>query len=157
MGTGRTDLKDRMTRWIGVAVAAMALSGCLGDRSVVDLEPSSMWEATLVSTQRGPASELPEVTGQAAVIVFGATSRVGVAVQGHDRTLYWGIFNDTCAAPGEILLELSTYPAIPQSTSEIEIALPVNLSSELDYHIRFAVDPELDETVACGNFVLREV
>lgn len=155
MTTGCLGRKDRKVRWIGAVLAAMLVSGCLGDQSLVELEPSSMWEATLVPTQRGPGSDLPEVTGQAAVVVFGSTSRVGVAVQGADRTLHWGIFDGTCSAPGELLLEPSTYPSIPVGTTEFEIALPVSMAAELDYHIRVTVDPELDMTVACGNFVLR--
>lgn len=155
MGTGRMGRKDRKAGWVGVALAAMLVSGCLGDQSVADLEPSSLWEATLSPTQRGPASELPQITGQAAVIVFGATSRVGVAVEGADRTLYWGIFGGTCSAPAELLLDRSTYPPIPEGTTELEIALPTTLDAQLDYHIRVAVDPEMELTVACGDFVLR--
>lgn len=143
--------------WNGASLLAYVLAvGCLGEQSVIDLEPESLWEATLTATVQSPGSDLPRVTGRAAVAVLTARSRIGIGVEGADRDLYWGIYRDTCAEPGTRLLEVDEYPPIPQGTTEIEVTLPLTLDRSGDYHIRVGADPEIDVLLACGDFAQRQ-
>lgn len=145
--------KDRPIRWSGAALlAGVLVAGCLGEQSVIDVEPQSLWEATLNATVQGPASELPRVTGQAAVAVLSISSRIGIGVEGADRDLYWGIYRDTCGEPGARLLEAEGYPRIPDGMTEIEVTLPLTLERSGDYHIRVGADPAIEVLLACGDF-----
>lgn len=137
---------------IALLMIAVALSvGCADLDSPVDVEPSSLWEAVISPSGLQPGSTLPLVSGQAAVVVRSGASRVGLGlVEGVDQTLAWGIFEDSCAAAGPLLLDPDAYPAIPAGTTELETTLPAALSENRSYHVRIML--ESGETVACGNF-----
>lgn len=152
MMMGRKISSGWQGRWRGAPLLACVLVvGCIGEQLVVDAGPESLWEATLTSPI-GFASELPRVTGQAAVAVMARNSRIGIGVDGADRDLYWGIYRDTCDEPGTRLLEANAYPRIPEGTTEIEVTLSLTLDRAEDYHIRLGTDPEIEVLVACGNF-----
>lgn len=149
--------RDWQGRWSAASLlACVVLVGCLGEQSVIDIEPESLWEATLIATTQNPGSELPHVTGQAAVAVMAGSSRIGIGVDGADRDLYWGIYRGSCDEPGARLLEADAYPPIPEGRTEIEVSLALTLDRSGDYHIRVGADPEIDVLLACGDFVQRE-
>lgn len=156
MSIETTGTEGRRNRWKGVALLACALSvGCLGEQTVVNVEPESLWEATLLPTTEGSPG-LPRVSGQAAVAVLSSSSRIGIVVEGGEGNLYWGIHRETCDEPGSLLLNASAYPVIPDGTTEIEVGLPLTLDTSAAYHLRIAVDPSMETLVACGNFEVRE-
>lgn len=146
----------RRRPWPWVALlASVMVTGCIGDQTVVNVEPSSIWEATLKSTVNQPGGDLPTLTGQAAVAVHASTSQVGIGVEGADRDLYWGIFEGSCNNPGQRLLEAGSYVVIPPTVQEVEVTLSFTLDPAGSYHIRMGGDAEMEVLLACGNFARR--
>lgn len=137
--------------WLLIALAGLA--GCVDLDPVAEVQPSSLWEATISPFSIPPGSPLPLVSGQAAVVVRSANSLVGLSVEGVDRDLAWGIFEQSCEAPGEPLLAADRYPLLTEDPTELEIVLPTRLSKGESYNIRILLEAE-DRTVACGDFQL---
>lgn len=147
----------RAAGWpLGILVALLLIAaGCSDLDTGVDLQASSLWEATLAPAT-SPGSSLPRVTGQAAVVVRSGVSRVGLGLDGVDRDLYWGVFRQACVDPGARLLDPGAYPVISAGAQELEVSLPTELIPDQDYHVRVGADEAIEVLVACGDLVLVE-